>query len=204
MEFWNDIAADRSWEVLVRLRKEFDFILIGGWAVYLYTKAIKSKDIDIIADFDSLDKIKRSYRLKKTGFLKKYQISAGGVSVDIYVPFYSRLAVPVDFIQKNFASIGGFKIPSREVLLILKQQAELERRDSVRGQKDRVDILSLLIKGDANLGKYQSILKEFRLQGYEKRLKEIVNSGKKEYEYLGISDYRKTRLLKRKILEKLA
>ena len=42
MDFWNDIATDNSWKVLIRLRKELDFVLIGGWACYLLTRSIKS------------------------------------------------------------------------------------------------------------------------------------------------------------------
>jgi len=28
-----------------------DFVLIGGWAVWLYTSSVKSKDIDIYVNF---------------------------------------------------------------------------------------------------------------------------------------------------------
>ena len=47
-EFWNSLLTEKSWEILQELRKNYDFILIGGWAVYLLTKQKKSKDIDIV------------------------------------------------------------------------------------------------------------------------------------------------------------
>jgi len=31
--------------------------LIGGWAIYLHTKALKSKDIGIIVDFQTLNQL---------------------------------------------------------------------------------------------------------------------------------------------------
>jgi hypothetical protein len=32
MEFWNEVLTKASWEKLIQLSKEIDFILIGGWA----------------------------------------------------------------------------------------------------------------------------------------------------------------------------
>lgn len=203
MEFWNDIATDKSWKVLIGLKKEFDFILIGGWACYLLTKKLKSKDVDIVVDFETLEKIKNRYPLKKADFLKKYEAKIEGVSIDVYVPFYSKFLIPIEKINKNIMVVEGFKIPKPEVLLILKQQAELERKGSVKGQKDRTDIINLLINSDFDVKNYIIFLKKYKLQNYTERLKEIVQSARKEFEYLGIIDPRKQKLKKREILEKL-
>jgi len=69
-QFYQKIITEKSWEALTVFKKQFDFILIGGWAVYLYTHALKSKDIDIIAlimlpdfDFGLYQKILDSYKL---------------------------------------------------------------------------------------------------------------------------------------------
>jgi len=51
-EFWNSLLTEKSWEILQELRKDYNFILIGGWAVYLLTKQKKSKDIDIVIGLD--------------------------------------------------------------------------------------------------------------------------------------------------------
>ena len=54
MEFWNDIVTDISWKTLIELTKKYNVLVIGGWAVYLHTGSIKSKDIDILVDFETL------------------------------------------------------------------------------------------------------------------------------------------------------
>ena len=54
MEYYHDLVTQKSWEELQQLRKIIDFVLIGGWATYLYTKTLKSKDIDIIKTLSTL------------------------------------------------------------------------------------------------------------------------------------------------------
>ena len=56
-EFWNELVTQASWERLQELSKEIDFVLIGGWAAYLWTGKHKSKDIDIIVDYETLAEI---------------------------------------------------------------------------------------------------------------------------------------------------
>lgn len=203
MEFWNDIATEKSWSVLTKLKGEMDFILIGGWACYLLTKAIKSKDIDIITGFEGLEKLRIRHRIKKTHFLKKYETSIEGISVDIYVPYYSRFAIPTEDIQRNTMSAEGFVIPTPETLLILKQQAELSRRDSVKGQKDRADILNLIINGKADMKAYLGLIRRYKIPQYRKRLAEIILSSRREFEYLNITNPRKIKLIKQGVLGRL-
>ena len=56
MEFWNSALTEKSWKVLLQLKeKNFDFVVIGGWAAYLWTSLHKSKDVDIaVKDFNDL------------------------------------------------------------------------------------------------------------------------------------------------------
>lgn len=201
MEFWNDVITDKSWDILIKLAKEFDFIIIGGWAVYLHTKMLKSKDIDIVVDFDTLEKIEKKYRLKKNMNLKKYETLIDEISVDIYVPFFSKLAIPLNELNNYCTSIQGLKVVNSEVILILKQQAELERKDSVKGQKDRVDILNILLNSNLEIKKYFDLINKYNLEKYPERLKEIIRIAKKEFEYLGIRDLRKIKLIKRELLK---
>ena len=156
------------------MRKKIDFISIGGWAVYFLTKAVKSKDIDIIVDLKNSSKIKEGFELKKTDFLKKYEIEIEGISIDIYVPFYSKFAIPVEDVMKNTIVIENFKIPRAEVLLLLKQQAELERKDSIKGQKDRVDIICLLKSDLIDWNFYKKMIERYGLKDYPKRLESII------------------------------
>lgn len=203
MEFWNDVATEKSWNVLIGLKGRAEFILIGGWACYMLTGAIKSKGIDIITDFSALERIRAMYRTKKTHFLKKYETMIDGVSVNIYVPFYSSFSVPPEDIQSNTISREGFEIPKPEILLILKQQAELSRKDSVKGQKDRTDIINLVLNGGTDMKAYTELLRRYRIQDYRTRLKEIISSAKREFEYLGIINPREIKLIKRRVLGQL-
>ena len=164
MDFWNDMATEKSWNVLINLKREADFILIGGWACYLLTRSIKSRDIDIIIDFESLEKFRSRHRIKKTHFLRKYETLIDGVSVDIYVPFYSKFSIPPEEIQKNTTSLEGFSIPTPEILLILKQQAEISRKDSIKGQKDRTDIINLILSGRVEMEIYLKLLRKYKIQ----------------------------------------
>jgi hypothetical protein len=135
MEFWLPWVIDKSFQILQNLRKRYKFILIGGWAVYFLTKSLKSKDIDLIVDFEELEKMKLELKIGKTEFLRKYECEIEGVSIDIYVPFYSKLVIPPEEIKKNTMLVEGFRIPLPEILLILKQQAEMERKDTIKGQR---------------------------------------------------------------------
>ncbi|MEM0492575.1 MAG: hypothetical protein QXS02_01250 [Candidatus Thermoplasmatota archaeon] len=59
-EFWNDINTQKSWAILKQLNKQIRFILIGGWGVYLWSHAMKSKDINIVlTSWDDLELVKK-------------------------------------------------------------------------------------------------------------------------------------------------
>lgn len=201
MEYWHDIITEKSWNLLQSINKKLDFIVIGGWAAYLWTKALKSKDIDIVVDFKALDKLKTGYSLKKNHSLKRYEIVIDEIDIDIYVPFYSKLSLPIKTIEKNITKLHGFKVVLPEILLILKQSAEMEREFTKKGQKDRLDILSLLLNADVDFKKYHKLLNENNLMHYNKALIRIM-SGFKEYNYFNLNP-RTYKLKKEKILKKL-
>jgi len=58
MDFYHNFITEKSWSVLLQLRKEYDFILIGGWAVFLYSQTLKSKDIDLVVEYEALEKLR--------------------------------------------------------------------------------------------------------------------------------------------------
>src|SRR3989338_3965005 len=109
MEYWHDLITERSWKILQEIKGKFDFVLIGGWATYLWARSLKSKDIDIVIDFSVLEKLKKEYSLSKNDNLRKYEINMGEIDIDIYVPYYSQLAVPAEDIKKESAVIEGFR-----------------------------------------------------------------------------------------------
>ena len=135
--------------------------------------------------------------------MKKYESELEGVAIDIYVPYYSEFVIPVEEIMKNVVVVENFKIPKPEILLLLKQQAEMQRKESVKGQKDRVDIICLLINDKVNLKAYKQLVKKFGLEEYEKRLKEIVRKAKIEFEYLGMKNLREIKKKEEEILKKI-
>src|SRR3989338_4021762 len=98
-EFYHNLITEKSFKILQDLRKKFKFILIGGWAVFLYAKALKSKDIDIIIDYDELQKLKNDYDVAKNDRLKKYEIKIEEIDVDIYLPYFSELGLKVQEVQ---------------------------------------------------------------------------------------------------------
>jgi hypothetical protein len=199
MEFWHDVLIEKSWAVLLELRKRYEFILLGGWAVYLYTKALKSKDIDIIVDYNTLGLMGRELPLKKNERLRKYELLINDVEVDVYVPYFSNLGIPVEDVAANIRVLEGFKVPTPEVLLILKQAAEVERAGSVKGLKDRIDILALLIYSEIDFNTYLSLVNKYSLSSYRERLKNLVETADREFKELGITNPRQIRLLRKKI-----
>ena len=178
MEFWSSLLTEKSWNLLKELsKKDFKFIVIGGWAAYLWTKLHKSKDIDIIVpDFKDLEYLKKNYDLRKNDSLKKYEIKFEEIDVDIYVPYYSKLALPVEEIKGLITKIENMQVVKPEILLVLKQGAELDRKDSVKGSKDRIDIMALLIFSEIDFKKYNSLLEKHNLKHYLDRLFSIINN----------------------------
>ena len=203
MEFWNNTLTEKSWKILLELKeKNFDFIVIGGWAAYLWTNLHKSKDIDIvIRDFKDLNFLKKNYELIKNDNLKKYEIKIEEIDIDIYAAFFSELTIPADEIKKYTSKIKNFEVVKPEALLILKQGAELDREKSVKGEKDRIDIMTLVLNADVNFKEYFNLLKKYKIEHFYKRLKKIILSFK-EIKYLNMNP-REFKLKKEKVMKRL-
>jgi hypothetical protein len=202
-DFWNNALTEKSWNILINLKKEpFDFVLIGGWAAYLHTNLHKSKDIDIvIKNFEDLEKIKKRYNLIKNDSLKKYEIKMEEIDVDIYVPFFSRLAIPTEEIIKHTTKIQNIEVVKPELLLILKQGAEKDREFSVKGEKDRIDIITLLFFSEIDFKEYHDLIAKYQLNNFYERLKKIILNFK-DTKYLGLTP-RDLKLRKDGTLKKL-
>lgn len=145
MDFYNDLITQKSWQTLRQLKRQIDFVLIGGWAVWLYTKALKSKDIDIIIGYDQLEDLRRLYPIIKNDRLKKYEARDEEVQIDIYLPHYSKIGIPVEEMLQKTQTIQTFRVPPIETLIQLKLFVYSQRKHSAKGQKDRLDLLSLLL-----------------------------------------------------------
>jgi len=194
-DFYQDLVTQASWDLFVKLRKEINCVLIGGWAVYLYTSALKSKDIDIIIDFSALDRLKQKYDVNKNEHLRKYEIKREGIDIDIYVPYYSVLALPVEEILKFSVLYKKINTIKKELLLILKQRAYFQRKAAVKGQKDKVDIISLVRLPDFDFAFYRNILKKYQLENYLTMLRDILKETK-EVPELSLNQHQFSRLKK--------
>jgi len=200
-EFYHKLITEKSFKALQNLKREFDFILIGGWAVFLYTKTLKSKDVDIIIDYDQLAKFRKKFDVFKNERLKKYEVKLEEFDIDIYLPFFSDLKFPVAEIKNYLQSIEGFKVPVPEILLILKIGVYLERKKTIKGNKDKIDIFSLLKEEKINWKTYREIIKKYNLREANEKLKEIISSQKAIPE-LNLLNHQISRL-KKKILKEL-
>lgn len=200
MEFWNSQLTEKSWKILQELRKKYNFILIGGWAIYLWTRQQKSKDIDIVVEISELQKFKNE-SLSKNDNLKKYEIKIEEIDVDIYASHFSKLAIAPENLKKYTKKVEGFNVVSPEALIILKQGAYEDRKDSIKGEKDKIDILSLLFFSGVNFKSYKSILKEYSLIHYIENLISLIRNFK-DYNYLHFTP-REFKLKKELILNEL-
>ena len=200
-EFWNEELTRKSWEMLIEFNKRYDFVVIGGWAVYLWTKAYKSRDIDIVVDFNCLEKLRKDFRLEKNERLKKFEIKLDFFDIDIYVPFFSEFWYPAERLVKKYKIIEGFKVPSQEVLVILKQQA-YKGRKGIKAKKDAFDIMLLLMKG-FDFKKYADVVKEIKKPELIDLLLEIVKTiNARDADYFSLK-FKEFVNIKKKIIQEI-
>lgn len=164
MQYYHDLVTDKSFNELTHLKKAIDFVLIGGWAVYFYTKSLKSKDIDIIIDYDALSVLREKYTFNKNERLKKYEAIKEEVQIDIYLPHYSSLGIPVEDLIKNTVSREGFDLLEPNYLFAIKIYTLSERGRSAKGRKDFLDLISLFVSGNINIEKVSQIINNYSLR----------------------------------------
>jgi len=172
--FYQQFLTDKSFSLLTELKKRFKFVLIGGWAVYFYTKSLKSKDIDMIVDFSQLEKIKKEFPLEKNERLKKYQVKIEEIDIDIYLPYYSDLGLPLKEIVKKTTIVNGFTLLQKETLLLTKLKAYQNRKAGIKGQKDLVDIISLVLLADFDFNYLFDLISKYHLASHLKTLKKLI------------------------------
>lgn len=175
MAYYHDLVTEKSWRELQALRQQHDFVLLGGWAVYLYAQTLKSKDIDIIVGYDQLPRLQTTYGLTKNDRLKKYQASRGEVEIDIYVPHYSELGIPVAELMQHTRSLAGFTVVALDYLIALKIYTLAQRGRSAKGKKDFLDILSLFQVGQADSKQVQTLLEQYHLSAAWQTFQQFLN-----------------------------
>ncbi len=211
MELWNDVITAKSQSLLFDLKKEADFVVIGGWAEWLYSHAAKSKDIDIFINFDDFFKMQnlfagRGIQVNLNEKLNKYEAKVGEIDIDIYTPHHCNLIISCKdvFEKKWFKRVEQFNIIIPEVFLILKMNAETNRHGTIKGFKDRIDILSVLHKTEINSELLKSLVRKYNI-GLEK-LKEVITKSSKEYLYFfdKAENLKELKKLKAELLKKIS
>lgn len=100
-------------------------------------------------------------------------------------------------------SYKGIKTVSSEVLLLLKQAAEVERRDSIKGKKDAIDMLTLLAYANVDLKLYRALLKKYHHEDYLKELARVLNEfDERDIPYLNL-DFKSFKKWRKEMLRKL-
>ena len=192
---WRDEIVEKSWQILGELKGLAEFVLFGDWGVYMWTRKLKSRDIDIYIDQENFYKLQsemlqKNYALKRNVRLKKFEAIIGDVEVDIYTPFMSNLAVPcLDvFNKKLYSLIERFNVAIPEVLLLLKAQAAQQRWHAEKGVKDRVDIISLLKFAGIKRDLLEQILSTYDKQHtLRDTIKRTILESRIEYKFLGLT-----------------
>jgi len=150
MVYYHDLVTQQSWEELKKLHTICDFTLLGGWAVYLYTHGLKSKDIDILVDYSELPKLQKQFEFVKNDRLHKYEAIRGPVQIDIYTPHYSQIGLPVEILLAHTQLVDGFRVILPQYLILLKLFTLSQRGRTPKGRKDFLDILSLYLSLKTN------------------------------------------------------
>jgi acyl-CoA-binding protein len=195
MEFYHEIITQKSFVSLQELKGRHNFILIGGWAIFLYTRALKSKDIDIIVDYPELAKLKESQNVFKNDRLKKYEIKTGEFDIDIYLEHYSDLGIGIGAVKSGAVVKEGFSVPRMEILLLLKLYAWENRRGSAKGQKDELDIFALASLPEFNWKNYKNAVEDNAFEKYNRLFEELIKKTR-EVKGLGINQQKMARLRK--------
>jgi len=197
MEFWNSDLTNESWKELLFLSTKYKLVLIGGWAVYMYTKLQKSRDIDMVVDYEQFNLLSTDFEMQKNQSLRRYEIQFQKFDIDVYTPFYSKLSIPPHDLINNHTVIENIMVPRVEELLILKIGAFDERMNSVKSQKDRLDIAGLAFYSSIDYVRLRNILDSYGKMSYIGLLiKAIDNIERRLLPYLNLNELSYSRIKK--------
>lgn len=124
----------------------------------------------------------------------------GEFDIDIYLPHYSKIGFRLEEIKKHIRIIDGFKVPRAEILLALKLFAYHDRKNSIKGDKDKIDIISILDSTAIDWKFLKIIDEKYKAVPLVEETKEIVSSVNKIDE-LSLSEHKFSKLKHRIIRE---
>ncbi len=156
IQFYTDEETKNSFNVLQNISHilNYNFVIIGGWAVYNYTKKQKSKDIDIIINPQTYENLKnRNYIFKQIGNTDILYTKISNVEVDIFVTnLVTDLPIIInDIILSSTRGLFNNIYSNKNLLLILKTFSYFTRKtENIKKAKDIIDVVSLLFFGNIN------------------------------------------------------
>lgn len=159
-DFYHESQTQPAEEALRTLHEIVpDAVILGDWAVFLYSQGQKSTDVDIAVDYAQLGRLKSEFgtALTKTTHLSKYVLELNKVGVDVLVMRLSDSGVPIEDCLEPIHSLAGFRVVSPEGLLALKLCAWMDRKATPKGEKDEADVIALLMSMDMDWTRYGEI-----------------------------------------------
>ncbi|PJA53441.1 hypothetical protein CO166_01825, partial [Candidatus Roizmanbacteria bacterium CG_4_9_14_3_um_filter_36_11] len=113
-------------------------------------------------------------QLIKNDRLRKYEIKKEGIDINIYLPYFSDLGLPVEKLIKHQDRNQGFTILKKEVLLVTKLKAYQGRGVTIKGVKDKIDIISLVLLPDFDFDFWRNFIKKERISVYSELIDKIL------------------------------
>lgn len=138
--------------------------------------------------------------MNKNERLKKYEVKEQNFDVDIYVEHYSNPGIPAEEILHQSVEKEGMRVPPIEMLLIIKQKVYSVRRGTIKGEKDKLDIISLLQR-NISWKVYKDLLSPYSLHSLPDELIALLKNMTSAQE-IGLNN-QKLAILKKHVLPQL-
>jgi len=154
-EFYPPEFTERSRAVLDHIHEAVpDAVLIGGWATWVRTGGAMSHDIDLIVTRPQLAVITGlAEDLSESRHLagRKWRGTLDEVHLDLYVPYESRLGqhlqLRVERLVHRQELVDNWVVLDLPGQVATKLAGLLDRPDSMPGEKDRQELMALLLEG---------------------------------------------------------
>lgn len=148
-------------------------IFIGGIASYLYSQEFSLRestthDADLFIGYNDYYLLEDLYGpIQVSRSLNKMEIIVNQIDFDVYLEDQSDLIYSYQDMLKFSKILDGIRVPSPEHLIALKLKAAIDRKDSDRGIKDKMDIIKLIFASSQNINKEILSDNKFPLKEFE-------------------------------------
>ncbi len=128
-----------------------DLIVIGGVAVYLYSRSRPTlapeytHDADFYIGEPGWLSLQDEFAVTKNARLSKASMRLHGIKIDLYPQYDHGLRIDYEVLAEATHEVDGVAVADPQHLLVLKLDAFRDRGRSETGKKDRRDITRLLV-----------------------------------------------------------